>query len=344
MVFLLIFALLSLSSALDERIINGAPATANFPLITWQVALEITVSGGTSLCGGSIIGPRHVITAGHCLKRLPQNTFQDPANMLIYPGRDRIDGGSVYNRPVARFWVEPSYDGSVGQSQRIDIGVIEVTADFDFSLPTSNAKHAFPIALCEAPLNCYPAGAPAMVSGYGQRVSGDSGSTPQTLYWADQFAVDQTACSNKFDTNFGCSNCLPRADICASSNPADANPNKDSCFGDSGGPLVRNLGSQADPNFVLVGVVSSGTVPAGQTPACGKQGEFGLYVSIMNPTVRAFIDNVRAGNLNSSAITNACVQTNTCASFVPESPGSIWIFPPFAWQWYYILAICLGGT
>ena len=105
-----------------------------------------------------------------------------------------------------------------------------------------------------------------------------------------------------------------------------------------------NLGSEAAPNFQLVGVVSSGTVPAGQTPACGKQGEFGLYVSIMNPTVRAFLDNAMNGNLdNNTAIDNDCVAANTCSSFTPEDPGGFWIFPGFDWQWYYILAICLGG-
>ena len=226
---------LSLSAALnaEERVINGAPATEAFPVINWQVALEISVGTSTSLCGGSIVADRYVVTAAHCLKRLSSggDIFQDPEKMRVKPGRDR--GDSAADRLVQRFWVEPSYSSSTGQSNRIDVGIMEMTADFDFSLPVSNPKHAGIIPMCSGNL-CFPENAPIFVSGYGQRVSGDSSSTPQDLYYADLFAVEQTTCENKFAQNFGCSNCLPTADICASSNPANANPNKDSCFGDSG--------------------------------------------------------------------------------------------------------------
>ena len=83
-----------------------------------------------------------------------------------------------------------------------------------------------------------------------------------------------------------------------------------------------NRGTEVAPNFQLVGVLSSSTVPAGQTPACGKLGEFGLYVSIMNPTVRSFLDNAMNGNLNSTAIINNCVLTENCSSFPPEDTGN----------------------
>ena len=233
---------LSLSVALDaeERVINGQKATTAFPVINWQVALEISVGTSTSLCGGSIVADRYVVTAAHCLKRLvnggngARDTFQNPENMRVKPGRDRINDNAA-DRFVQRYWVEPSYSSGTGQSRRIDVGIMEMTQPFDFSLPVSNAKHAGIIPMCsDTQAVCFPPNVPIFVSGYGQRVSGDSGSTPEDLFYADLFAVDQTACENKFDQNFGCSNCLPTADICASSNPANANPNKDSCFGDSG--------------------------------------------------------------------------------------------------------------
>ena len=243
-VFLLLLSLfLSLSGALDaeERVINGQAADVTFPVINWQVALEILVGTSKSLCGGSIVADRYVVTAAHCLKRLSSggDSFQNPENMRVKPGRDRGNDNAA-DRFVQRYWVEPSYSSGTGQSRRIDVGIMEMTQPFDFSLPVSNPKHAGIISMCSGNL-CFPENAPIFVSGYGQRVSGESGSTPQNLFYADLFAVDQTACENKFAQNFGCSNCLPTADICASSNPANANPNKDSCFGDSG--MYRLLSS-----------------------------------------------------------------------------------------------------
>ena len=48
-----------------------------FPSITWQVAVLITLQGGTSLCGGSIVGNgSYIVTAGHCLKSLSSGAVQ----------------------------------------------------------------------------------------------------------------------------------------------------------------------------------------------------------------------------------------------------------------------------
>lgn len=338
---LLLVCWLSLSEAFSTRVISGnpAPGPGGFPFITWQTALEVVNGNSLSLCGGAIVSSRFVVTAAHCLKDLDTGTLQSPDAMRLLPGRDRLNKNSASNRAVLRYWVEPSYDRSVPQSNRIDIGIIELATPFDLSLSTSSTKYVSPIPLCSGS-NCFTAGSPVVVSGYGQTISGDGGSTSNTLIYADLLAVDQTMCSNKFDTNFGCTGCLPRNDICAESTP---NPNtKDSCFGDSGGPLVRNFGSQVAPNWQLVGIVSSGTVPANQAPACGKPGEYGLYVSVMASS--QFLNNAMNGNLNSSAVDNSCVASQSCSNITPVPPTSGWIFPPFAWQWYYILAIALGGA
>lgn len=50
----------------SARIINGNVATTNqFP---WHVSIQgVLNSGLTTLCGGALIGPAHVLTAAHCV-------------------------------------------------------------------------------------------------------------------------------------------------------------------------------------------------------------------------------------------------------------------------------------
>jgi len=61
-------ALTSVYGAVDfsERIINGNLAAVNqFP---WHVSIQGTLTNGqTTLCGGALIGPAHVLTAAHCV-------------------------------------------------------------------------------------------------------------------------------------------------------------------------------------------------------------------------------------------------------------------------------------
>jgi len=344
MLLVLALLLLTADAALTQRVISGQAVTgSSYPRVTWQVALEIRVGNSVSLCGGSIIAPDYVVTAAHCVKQLSNNALQNPSNMILIAGRDRNNQNNARN--VLRYWVEPSYDQQVSQPNRIDLAIIQTINEFDFSGSSASESFASIIPRCDDSTvpqgqSCFGAGTNVFVSGYGQQISGQSSSTAVNLQWAGLLAVAQAQCAAKFNSNFQCTNCLPLTNICAESD-ANIDPAKDSCFGDSGGPLVKNVGTTQNPDFRLVGVVSSGTVPAGQSPACGKPGEYGVYVSIMGN--KAWMDRVLNGQENNTAVDNSCVQTDTCSTFVP--PDNPWFFfPPFDWQWYYILAIAIGGV
>lgn len=54
-----------LRKPIGGRVVGGELAKpAQFP---YQVALFIDMSIGTALCGGSLISPNYVMTAGHCV-------------------------------------------------------------------------------------------------------------------------------------------------------------------------------------------------------------------------------------------------------------------------------------
>jgi len=314
------------------KVINGQLAdSTNYPVITWQVALSISSGGGSSLCGGSLISDRHVLTAAHCIKDLSSGALTSPDSILVIPGISR--SGSSFR--TVRYNVHPSYDRSFSSQQRIDLAVLELTA----AIPVTSG--IAPISLCSGVTACHTAGAPLFVSGYGQRVSSSSASVSTSLIYADLFAIDQGVCAAKWNSNFNCQSCLPTTNVCAGSNPVDATPAKDSCFGDSGGPLVRNFGTTVSPDFRLVGVVSSGTVPVGSSlSSCGEPGEYGVYVSV--PGNLDWIQSVERGDENATAVTSNCVSAGTCVA----GGGEVVIPPsstlPFVGTYYIVMAAIAG--
>lgn len=81
---------------------------------------------GSPRCSGTLIGPRTVLTAGHCLRDRATATFRNPAQMRVVPGRNAAAarpepfGASL----AARFVPAPGFIPVTSDTTPIDYGVI----------------------------------------------------------------------------------------------------------------------------------------------------------------------------------------------------------------------------
>lgn len=98
----------------DTRILTTGTTAAPFRYIC-NFEYDLPGIGRRSICTGTLIGPRTVLTAGHCLESL------EPKRMRVIPGRN----GTLEPLPAtqaARFILAPGYSGG----SATDYGIIHL--------------------------------------------------------------------------------------------------------------------------------------------------------------------------------------------------------------------------
>lgn len=259
------------------RIIGGTQVMpGSFPDIVWQAGLIID---GTSLCGGAIIDPFHIVTAAHCFKDINTEIVTDPRTTQVRTGTNI----NVFQTFAGHsLWIHPNYNSAnLVTNSAIDLAVLRINQPIGFSTTVQ------PIALPQGGPIIPPVG-DFIVSGYGTTVSdmnGQSMISPDLLYVNVPY-VDYATC------NAAAPFTVETTAICAGGVAG-----KDSCQGDSGGPLVVNIGDMASPSWVLAGVVSTGTRVS--NPLCGVANEFGVYTDVQKNI--NFINQVLVGELPPTA-------------------------------------------
>jgi secreted trypsin-like serine protease len=251
-----------------RRIVGGQAATVG--QFDYQIAwIDKTRAGNTFqqfFCGGSLIAPNLVLTAGHCFRELDPNGDIDtsPSTVSAVVGTINLDGsGEIID--VSEIYVHPNWNfNDYLNYDEVDLCVVRLA---------SNSNTGTPVTLANANQgNLENDGTQAIVSGWGVTSANTvNGQPSQVLRYVQIPLVDSTTCQASVPN--GVDILITENYICA------GEQNQDACFGDSGGPLVIPSAGNTQ-----VGVVSAGTQVT--EPLCG--GEYGTYSRIIPH--RAWID------------------------------------------------------
>ncbi|KAL5270888.1 hypothetical protein ACHWQZ_G001524 [Mnemiopsis leidyi] len=283
-----------------SRIVGGTGAEEReYP---WHVIINI---GGAAACGGTLIDSDTVITAAHCLHKVPNRyrpichsasnlgdlsrvlqedkialkpgvklwsdtvpcDWLDKESLTVWAGVTDRSRDAPQRRRVDKVYVSPRYVYILSTAQHNDIAVLKLSFPYQFYSAVS------PVCL-PAPNSTPQPGTLMTITGFGVTQFGVF-TMSQRLMKANVPLVDSDIC-NTFMRG-GISSQM----ICAGYRAGGV----DSCQGDSGGPLLDNQTGR----HTLVGVVSWGV-------GCASRDRYGVYTEVGK--FLEFVESARRGDVH----------------------------------------------
>ncbi|KAI8034960.1 lectizyme [Drosophila gunungcola] len=222
----------------EGRIINGYEAEkGEAPFI-----LSLQSSSGSHFCGGTLIDPRTVLTAAHCLT--------NAKGRIVAGAHDWTSTEDVQMRDFtsAQYRIHEDYSGGVGPN---DIGLILLPEKDAFNLNAVSRDGSNPVSAVNLPSMAFEGTGDGILYGWGRD---NSGLLPKKLQKLEATIIDATRCAAALPSNSP----LAKSNVCVhTAGKADG-----ACNGDSGGPLVTKSESGATQQ---VGIVSWGYTPCATT-------------------------------------------------------------------------------
>ncbi|MBB5930743.1 S1 family peptidase [Streptomyces echinatus] len=205
------------ASAAPQPIVGGTTTTTT----AYPFMMQITDASQNQFCGGTLVAPKKVVTAAHCM------VGESTSSVRVVGGRTYLNGTNGTVSRVSKIWINPEYTDATNGD---DVAVLTLST----SMPYTTAKY-----VSSSQTGVYAAGSTARILGWG--TTSENGGSSNQLRTATVPVVSDSSCRSSYGSDFVQSDM-----VCAGYTSGGV----DTCQGDSGGPLL--IGG------VLAGITSWG--------------------------------------------------------------------------------------
>lgn len=248
-----IACLAALPATAADRIVGGQEAAEG--VWPFQTAIVFESNGKVGMCGGTLVAPRYILTAGHCVVSFTDRTVIAPENFRVRINSLKLVSGGEEHL-VKRVILHEEFSTSFPLEN--DIALLELDSDAQAAPVRIEGQGAGRASIATTQNSPW-----AKVIGWG-RTKTDSPDPSRVLMEASVEVIDGARCANRMQSVLNQLGPIDQRRICAGTSQGGI----DSCQGDSGGPLL--LPAQGG-GWVQVGIVSYGV------EECGAKGTYSVY-------------------------------------------------------------------